>query len=318
MNGIRRHWIHTLGLAALWVWPLHAAWATTDAALGERFDVGGYRLHMACQGRGRPAVIMDAGLGGSSKDWRYVQRDLRQRTTACVYDRAGYGHSDEGPKPRSSAQIVSELRSLLQEARISPPWVLVGHSFGGYNMRLFASRYPRDVAGVVLVDAPHEGQIDHFLDSKYLRQMDTDGMLRRLWDSDMLGKALDQLGPLASLFGIEDRTATTVFDELAAYRQSSANLREADLPRDLPIIVIMHGRPFFPGGSVGEDMEQDWLKLQRDLAARHPRSRFIIAKKSDHNVEFQQPELISDAVKDLLDSRFSPSTPSDASRPQQR
>jgi hypothetical protein len=113
---------------------------------------------------------------------------------------------------------------------------------------------------------------------------------------------------------MQDRTAMTVFNELAAYRQSSASVRKADLPRDLPIVVIMHGRPIFPGGSVGKEMEQDWLDLQRDLAAHHPRSRFIIAKKSDHNVEFQQPELISDAVLDLLDSRNSGSI-SSGSRP---
>ena len=315
MRNLRRTCLRAWALPVLMAWN-PSAWPAADTVAGERFDIGGYRLNLACQGHGRPAVVMDAGLGGSSSDWRYVQRDLRRRTMACVYDRAGYGFSDDGPKPRNSERIVSELRALLREAKISPPWVLVGHSFGGYNMRLLASRYPHEVVGLVLVDAPHEGQIDRFLDSKFLRGLDKQGLLRHLWESNLLSDALEQIGPFASLMGLHDRTALTVVNELAAYRQSSDSLREADLPRDLPVTVIMHGHRFLPGGSVGEELEEDWLELQRDLAARHPHSRFIIAKKSDHNVEFQQPELISDAVAELLDRRDPHrATPGVADRP---
>jgi pimeloyl-ACP methyl ester carboxylesterase len=285
-------------LALVWL-SAAPAWAR-DGAPGQRFDVGGYRLNIACQGRGRPAVIMDAGLGGSSGDWRYVQRDLHGRTTACVYDRAGYGYSDVGPAPRTSARIVAELHALLRAAELPPPWVLVGHSFGGYNMRLFAARYPQEVAGLVLVDAPHEGQIDRFLDSELLQGFDPQGVLRQLWESDLLSGMLKQLAPLAQSAGINDKTSAAVMNELAAYRQSGESLRKADLPPDLPITVIMHGRPLVPGSSVTAELERDWLELQRDLAARYPHSRFIIARKSDHNVEYQQPELISNAVLEML------------------
>jgi pimeloyl-ACP methyl ester carboxylesterase len=125
------------------------------AAPGRLVDVGGHRLHLLCAGAGAPAVVFDAALGASSISWSLVQPEVARVTRACAYDRAGFGWSDAGPKPRTAGRIAAELRELLVRAAVPPPYVLVGHSFGGLVVRVFASRHPRDVAGLVLVDPAH-------------------------------------------------------------------------------------------------------------------------------------------------------------------
>src|SRR5437763_9389381 len=129
---------------------------------GKLVDIGGYRLHINCTGTGSPTVILDAGLGGTSLDWSKVQPAVAHFTRVCSYDRAGYGWSDTGPGPRTSQQIVKELHLLLVHAQINGPYVLVGHSVGGLNMRLYAYRYPQEVAGMVLLDSTSEHQFAPF------------------------------------------------------------------------------------------------------------------------------------------------------------
>jgi pimeloyl-ACP methyl ester carboxylesterase len=118
-------------------------------------DVGGFRLHLNCAGKGRPTVILDAALGASSVSWALVQPAIARLTHVCSYDRAGFGWSDGAPGPRTVGRIVDELRTLLERAGETPPFVLVGHSFGGLVMRVFATRYRVDTLGVVLVDPAH-------------------------------------------------------------------------------------------------------------------------------------------------------------------
>jgi pimeloyl-ACP methyl ester carboxylesterase len=122
---------------------------------GRLIDIGGFRLHLYCTGSGSPAVILDSALGGSSVSWLLVQPDISNLTRVCSYDRGGFGWSDPGPKPRTAGRIADELRVLLDRAGILPPFVVVGHSFGGLVMRIFAARHRADIAGIVLVDPAH-------------------------------------------------------------------------------------------------------------------------------------------------------------------
>jgi pimeloyl-ACP methyl ester carboxylesterase len=122
---------------------------------GRLVDVGGFRLHLNCSGRGTPAVVLDAALGGSSISWTLVQPEIAGLTRVCSYDRAGFGWSDPGPMPRTAGRIADELRTLLDRGGVAPPFLLVGHSFGGLVMRIFARRYRAEVAGLVLVDPAH-------------------------------------------------------------------------------------------------------------------------------------------------------------------
>src|ERR687898_437066 len=129
-------------------------------ALGEMVDVDGYSLHLNCTGEagGAPTVVMDSGLGGTVLDWQLVQPELAKSMRVCTYDRAGMGWSDPGPQPRTSQQIAGELHTLLGNAGVRGPYVLVGHSFGGTNMQVYASQYPDEVAGMVLVDSALEDE----------------------------------------------------------------------------------------------------------------------------------------------------------------
>jgi pimeloyl-ACP methyl ester carboxylesterase len=127
---------------------------------GRLVDLGGFRLHLHCAGQhssvqGPPTVVFDAALGASSLSWVFVQREVARIARACSYDRAGFGWSDAGPMPRTAGRIADELRLLLQRAGEPPPYVLVGHSFGGLVMRIFAARHPHLTGGVVLVDPAH-------------------------------------------------------------------------------------------------------------------------------------------------------------------
>ena len=132
--------------------------STLHPAPGRFIDLGTHRLHLLEKGQGTPTIVLEAGLMSTVLSWSEIQRTLAQSYRVVSYDRAGLGWSDLGPMPRTAERMVKELQTLLERAAIAPPYVLVGHSFGGLTMPLFAARYPEETAGVVLVDpvAPAE------------------------------------------------------------------------------------------------------------------------------------------------------------------
>jgi pimeloyl-ACP methyl ester carboxylesterase len=120
---------------------------------GQLVSVDGFRLNLYCMGSGSPTVVFDSGWEDWAPAWSTVQPQIAAWTRACSYDRAGAGFSDPGPMPRTSMRIAAELHTALHRAGIAGPYILVGHAFGGDNVRVFADRYLREVAGLVLVDA---------------------------------------------------------------------------------------------------------------------------------------------------------------------
>jgi pimeloyl-ACP methyl ester carboxylesterase len=123
---------------------------------GQLVDLGGYRLHLWCAGKGSPTVVLSPGSGDFSFDWALVQPSVAKMTRVCSYDRAGEAWSDLGPTPRTQTQEAFDLRRALMKAHINGPYILVGHSAGGTLVRLFIADYPDDVVGMVLVDGSHE------------------------------------------------------------------------------------------------------------------------------------------------------------------
>src|SRR5829696_10339136 len=119
---------------------------------GQLVDVGGYRLHINCTGSGSPTVVIESGWGDSSAAWGWVQPEVAKTTRVCTYDRAGMGWSEPSPEPRTAREFAKELHTLLAKANEPGPYVLVGHSMGGYTVRVYAHDYPEEVVGLVFVD----------------------------------------------------------------------------------------------------------------------------------------------------------------------
>ena len=142
-------------LSATTIYQLVASWIENrQTPPGKLIDVGGYRLHLYVLGEKSPTIVLDHSLGGI--EGYLLIPELAQLGRVCIYDRAGYGWSDRSPHPRTSEQIVTELDTLLNKAEIEPPYILIGDSFGSYNVRLYAHRFPEKVVGMVLTDGLHE------------------------------------------------------------------------------------------------------------------------------------------------------------------
>ena len=149
--------VRSLGVLVLFAATSTVAGAVPGDALytkpGTLISSGNGHLNFYCMGSGSPTVVFDAGFGDWSPSWAAVQPQIARWTRACAYDRAGYAFSDPAVMPRTSVRIADELHSALHNASLSPPYVLVAHAFGSYNMRVFADRYMQDVGGIVLIDA---------------------------------------------------------------------------------------------------------------------------------------------------------------------
>ena len=148
--------ISALLLQPVFVVAQQAATSRVSEPQGRLIDVGGYRLHINSTGKGKPTVILIAGSGDFSFDWSLVQPAVSRFSRVCSYDRAGLAWSDVGPTPRTMRQEAYELHVLLEKAKLKAPFVLVGHSVGGLIARVYAAEYPREVAGMILVDSTTE------------------------------------------------------------------------------------------------------------------------------------------------------------------
>ncbi len=254
---------------------------TSPTAEGRQVDVGGYHLFVDCEGTGTPTVLLDAGLGNPSSVWSAVQPGVSPFTRVCRYDRAGLGGSDTGPRPRTSHQIVDELHRLLERAHIDGPYMLVGASFGGLNIQLFASMYPRDTVGMVLVDATHP---------------DLDARIEKLLSPSQVQERRADLAA-------NDEHVT--FDDLLA---SDSQVRAAAPLPDVPAVVLRHGLPFESSSGWPRDrIERLWADLQVDLARRLPHSHVVVAEHSGHRIHQMQPELVIAAIQEVVQvARTSP------------
>ena len=140
----------------------------TYSPRGQLYTVNGHQMHMVCMGEGSPTVILQAGGGAESLWWYWVQNQLAEHTRVCAYDRAGLGWSEVASTPRDPVTIVGELHTLLEEAGVTPPYVMSGHSYGGILTRIYAAQYPQEVIGLVMVDSM-------LMEAKHLSQSEFDG-----------------------------------------------------------------------------------------------------------------------------------------------
>ena len=240
------------------------------AQVGTLVDLGTHKLNIVCAGAAdaRPVVILEAGGGGSSGDWKGVQAALPTAIRTCAYDRAGSGKSEPGPEPRTMDAEVKDLHTLLERSKITGPIILVGHSLGGMLARLYVLKYPDSVAGVILVDPTEEDDI--VFNTKVNRWI----KVRELEDS---------LGDGA---------------------RSLAKARQTDPVSlgDRPLIVIGAGKRAQPPGTSTEQ----WLEMRtsrdshvKELSKLSRNSKFILDPLSGHNIE---PRTIEEAVQELVNN----------------
>ena len=258
---------------------------------------------------------------------RHVKRSICTRhtvakfTRVCTYDRAGLGWSDPNLRtPRTSQQSVDELHTLLVKAGINPPYILVGHSLGGANMRLYASQYPEDVVGLVLVDASHES---------YMTSETWKGIKRQLWLYQVMGVAsrvgvlrlIGELNLLPILEQIKQEikkyplAVQALFDTYKSYcyrphywatlsseranlEKSFEQLQAVTSLNNLPFIVLIQGTK---APEMSDEKFQRWQELQLDLTKLSSNSQYIIAEKSGHLIPLEQPDLIVSAVRQLVE-----------------
>lgn len=289
-------------LAALTLWLVLAGSAFAHP-LGEPpgrlVDVGGRMMHLYCIGRGAPTIVIDTGLGGTSLEWEAVMHRLGGPSRVCVFDRAGYGWSQMGPYPRTSSQHANDLYLLLTNAGEEGPFLLVGHSYGGYNMQLFARRYPFLVAGLVLIDASHPEQVERFLAPPYkvrIAPSSSYGMVR-FGDVPKLHPAMPRAARELSLFQYQNwRPRRTLSFELLGWRESEAELRAEPPLQPMPLVVLTRGKRVWPTGAHGDALEQLWIDLQSELVAQSPTAAHLVARASGHQIHLDQPDLVAFAV----------------------
>jgi pimeloyl-ACP methyl ester carboxylesterase len=270
-----------------------------DRPPGDKFSVGTHHLHLYCRGEGQPTVVIDAGLGGYSLEWLALQERIAKQTRVCVYDRAGYGWSDPGPTPRLSSRIAYELDRLLEKAKIFGPYVLVGHSFGGLNVRNFANRRMEEVAGIILVDASHEAQFERLEKNSTKSVLPTRASFY-LPHLPIPENLPTKIKPLARRFAVTRNSYSTVRNELTWMRQSAMETEKNKLPYDFPVVILSRGKQENPHTPEGDIKESIWQELQQDLLKLGANSRRIIARQAGHHIHLDQPETILHALESII------------------
>ena len=301
---------------------------------GRRIDVGGRWLHLLCSGKGGPTVVLEAGAGDFSLDWSYVQPGVARFTRVCSYDRAGFAWSDPGPQPRTSRQLALELHTGLHKAGIKGPYVLVGQSFGGFLVRAFARYYPKEVVGMVLVDClntdsrvpignkavrirdtaqgrtapPPQDRIPHSNPS-----VTTSSSSAATISIDPLPSERAAIGPWLEKmhhwaeaqpgYGIAwqnemDWSPEDVADMYAHRDQPDYRLG------DMPLIVLTRGQL---GYETELDIPSAQLEAERkaeqaDLARLSTNSKLMVAEKSGHNIQYDNPDLVIDAIRQVVEA----------------
>ncbi len=309
-----------------------AAASASDAKMypppGELFDVGEYRLHLYCTGEGSPTVILEAGAGMPALTWYLVQKEVGGFARVCSYDRPGFGWSDPAPSPLSPDRVASDLYKLLETAHVPGPYILVGHSAGGFYVRAFTRQYASMVVGLVLVDAAHE-QLDLRYPPEYVALMkNSSSMLPFCQIVTPLGwmralRTYDGLAP-ANILPAEIGEAARSTLYRADYCKAVANENEAvslfrsrpDLPRslgDLPLTVLSAGmtvdEEYAQLGFMQSVLSRELLakvhdanqEMQLDLASLSTAGIQIIAEGSGHNIQYDRPDLVFEAIRTLVD-----------------
>ena len=230
--------------------------------------VNGHRLFGLLSGEGETTVILDAGLGGTSEDWSKVQPEVANFSKVFSYSRAGLGKSEKASIPRTCKDIIEDLRSLLLATNLHPPYVLVAHSWSGINARWFASQYPEEIAGMVLIDAVHENKYEQF--EKILSEEKANRMWAFVKDPSKNDENIDRMA-------------------------SIAQVRDKQILFDFPLIILTRAADSDELSKIETDLQAEFLKLSTN-------SRQYFSKHNDHFIQNLEPELVIDSIRQVIKS----------------
>jgi pimeloyl-ACP methyl ester carboxylesterase len=288
-------------LLAGWIYePMaEAADAKAYPPPGQMVDVGGYRLHINCTGSGSPTVVIESGWGDSSAAWGWVQPEVAKTTRVCTYDRAGMGWSEASPQPRTAREYANELHTLLAKANVPGPYVLVGHSMGGFTVLVYAYDYPAEVSGLVLIDAqalPAAGAAAPKPAPKPGKTSLPVLMAR-------IGVMRVLAGPLGSILNlpawdkqaykaltVTPRSTQALLDEGRGMSEGGAQARAVTTLGALPLIVL----------SRGKDQDANWAASQAGFLQLSTDSQQFFADQSGHRIMIDQPEAAVAAILKMV------------------
>jgi pimeloyl-ACP methyl ester carboxylesterase len=245
-------------------------------------DVGGRSLHCCVYGKGSPTVALVSGFGAPQAYWNPVIPDLAAQTTVLTYDRAGIGKSEIGELPTHGKQAATDLHTLLNKLNLPKPYIIIGHSYGGSVVRLFASMYPDDIGGIILEDSQHEGILE--AQRKILK-----------------GKDLEQLEEMVSRFATPDNPKTEGDYRFITMEQMK---NSKPLPQ-VPFVVLTAGDrsknmpPIF-SDEANKKLEELGIELQKKLVAMIPGGKHIIVDDVGHNMHLEKPEALITPVIEMI------------------
>jgi pimeloyl-ACP methyl ester carboxylesterase len=306
---------------------------------GKLVDIGGYRLHIQCTGKGSPTVVLEAGSGDFSVDWGLVQPEAARFARVCSYDRAASAWSDPGPTPRTMKQEVYELHTLLRKTGIRGPYVLVGHSYGGLLTRLYARQYPREVAGMVLVDSTdpdttlfRNGKPFHVREEARGRPIPPVQTMKRSPPKPLTEKEREQFEQFLKFLGPPRISAP--YDQLPAdlqkldvwarfhpkpsadndfwpeeLQQMYEETQQRPFPLgEMPLIVLApesRGDSAPPPGISAEEWKRigEEKRRQKEAQARLSRNgKFVVVEGSGHPIHLDQPAVVIDAIRQVVEA----------------
>ncbi|WP_280771615.1 alpha/beta fold hydrolase [Salipaludibacillus daqingensis] len=219
------------------------------------------------ENNGNPTIVMDAGYGDYSQVWDTVISEISMLSNVLIYDRAGLGKSESSSNSRTSREMIKELIELLNEARIEPPYILVGHSFGGVNTRMYATEYPNEVCGLILIDSTPEDYTERFLPTM-------PNEFQRAYNKQFVFEG-----------------------NYNEFMQSLKQLKESRRKLNVPLIVLSAGKK----AHYSEESQMLWNEMQKEICEISSNSEFIIAENSTHYIQDDEPETVIRAIKTLID-----------------
>lgn len=298
--------------------------------LGRLVSVGDHRLHIFETGGGSPTVVLDAALGGSCLSWALVQPEVARFARVCSYDRAGMGWSDGGPEPRTALRTAEELHALLTNGGVPGPYVLVGHSFGGFTARIYAAKYPDEVAGLVLIDVPDARE--WLSNPEQKRRARVGGILSRrgalvarlgiarlvahLAATGSIGAARSgayvistgalrghidyilaplmrvapELRPVLRMFWTHPKFYEALAGQMEAISQTAEQVAHTGGHGDIPIVVLS-----------ASNVDAVHFAAQEQMARLSRRGKHLVATRSGHWIQLDQPELVIEAIRQVVE-----------------